>query len=189
MYKQKTDLKTSNKREELSEKLWQVIMLLPTNSVYYKFVQTKHLCSMADRFKDTDESPYMLLYDLQIVEILHRNNKQKEWPDQWPDHVYRLVQVLVKNLKLSPSNTLLNCLLITLRLVFSFLCVNDCEAVVVDDCEYDNFEETLVDEDTSDLDETPRKKAKRSSNNGDKDNSDFKSEGTKNIKYYFERFL
>jgi hypothetical protein len=154
------------KSDELSLKLWEVIMLLPTNPLYYKLVQTsadRQLCQLAESLADSNESPYMLLYHLQIVEILHSNRQLCAWPGAWPEQVHRLVQTLVASLRQSASRVLLDCLLVAVRLMFGFLCVEGktggkCESVGEGG---EDLEGSDADGEASDVDETPRKKVKR----------------------------
>ena len=74
------------KTEFLSTKLWEVMMLLPTNQTYSKLISIKletHLSKLLDQFLLNESStkfcsPYKLLYSLQIIEIVCKHQEKND---------------------------------------------------------------------------------------------------------------
>ncbi len=168
----------NKKRTEfLSTRIWEVMMLLPTNQTYLKLISYKlesHLSKLADQFllnnltttNSSSSSPYKLLYYLQIIEIVSQQQQQQQNEQDdlnslsttWPLSLYRLLVTILKNIiNLSTclnSIILLECLLITIRLLSNSLILSQSN---------NNEENTLINDNHDDDEETPKKKLKRSS--------------------------
>jgi len=169
----------NKKRTEfLSTRIWEVMMLLPTNQTYLKLISYKlesHLSKLADQFllnnlttttNSSSSSPYKLLYYLQIIEIVSQQQQQQQNEQDdlnslsttWPLSLYRLLVTILKNIinltTCLNSIILLECLLITIRLLSNSLILSQSN---------NNEENTLINDNHDDDEETPKKKLKRSS--------------------------
>lgn len=162
------ECQNKKRTEFLSTKLWEVMMLLPTNQTYSKLISIKletHLSKLADQFLLNETSakfcsPYKLLYYLQIIEIVCKNQEMNNLSSTWSINLYRLLVTISKNLLCLNTKTnlnsiiLLECLLITIRLLSNSLIVLS---------QTDTNEEIASNETEKTIGETPRKKVKRNS--------------------------
>jgi hypothetical protein len=136
-------------------KVWEVIMLLPTNRIYYDLIEAnpeQYLLKLTEQISLEGQRislcptnghisqmisinfPYQLLYYLQIVEIIYKQQQLEDEDDGiknnsdqlWSKYFYKMLIVITKYLMSHSNNKsiLLECVLIILRLFCNTIFLN-----------------------------------------------------------------
>lgn len=180
-----------------ASKIWEVIILLPTNRIYYDLIEAnpeQYLFKLTEQISLGSQRmemhqtnghltqlisihfPYQLLYYLQIVEIIYKNQSEDDLTrnNVWSKYFYKMLIVITKySISNSRNDSIvLECVLIILRLFCNSIFINT--TLKITTIKNDNKINTIGTsnankhsligrENLDDLnnDETPRKKAKR----------------------------